>query len=120
MPPTQETSPSTTFPADDTTVLISDVLGRDRSINIFAGFTRDFAPVTQRFEDSSLNTTILAPVNSAIVSLPRKPWEDPADYDQLGTEAYEGMMDRRERSGICKGSWRRTLCLLVRGERGTG
>ena len=24
------------------------------------------------------------------MSLPRKPWEDPADYDQLGTEAYEG------------------------------
>jgi hypothetical protein len=24
------------------------------------------------------------------MSLPRKPWEDPEDYDKLGAEAYEG------------------------------
>lgn len=74
----------------DDTVILSDVLGRDRAINIFAGFTRDFATVTQRFEDRSLNTTILAPVNSAIVALPRKPWEDPDDYEALGQQAYKG------------------------------
>ncbi len=71
-------------------MILSDVIGRDRSINIFAGFTRDFANISQRFENSSLNTTILAPVNSAIMALPRKPWEDPEDYDRLGSEAYEG------------------------------
>jgi hypothetical protein len=71
-------------------VILSDVLGRDRSINIFAGFTRDFAPVTERFEDSALNTTILAPINSAIMALPRKPWEDPEDYGRLGKQAYQG------------------------------
>ncbi|KAH8596598.1 hypothetical protein B0O99DRAFT_619423 [Bisporella sp. PMI_857] len=71
-------------------VILSDVLGRDRSINIFAGFTRDFATVTQRFEDSALNTTILAPINSAIMALPRKPWEDPEDYEKLGKAAYGG------------------------------
>lgn len=90
MSPPQEDSPSTSAPADGDTVILSDVLGRDRSINIFAGFTRDFATVTQRFEDSALNTTILAPVNSAIMALPRKPWEDPEDYDQLGMDAYKG------------------------------
>jgi hypothetical protein len=89
MPP-HEDSPSTSAPADGDTVILSDVLGRDRSINIFAGFTRDFATVTQRFEDSALNTTILAPINSAIMALPRKPWEDPEDYDNLGTNAYKG------------------------------
>jgi hypothetical protein len=88
MPPSD--SPSTSSPADSDTVILSDVLGRDRSINIFAGFTRDFATISQRFEDSSLNTTILAPVNSAIMALPRKPWEDPEDYDTRGAEAYEG------------------------------
>ena len=88
MPPTD--SPSTSAPANSDTVILSDVLGRDRSMNIFAGFTRDFANISQRFEDSSLNTTILAPVNSAIMALPRKPWEDPEDYDKLGAEAYEG------------------------------
>ncbi|KAL2063459.1 hypothetical protein VTL71DRAFT_5264 [Oculimacula yallundae] len=76
--------------SDSSSVILSDVLGQDRSINIFAGFTRDFASISQRFEDSNMNTTILAPVNSAIMSLPRKPWEDPKDYDNLGAEAYEG------------------------------
>ncbi len=89
MPPPTE-SPSTSDPAGGDTVILSDVLGNDRSINIFAGFTRDFATISQRFEDSSLNTTILAPVNSAIMGLPRKPWEDPKDYEDLGADAYEG------------------------------
>jgi hypothetical protein len=89
MPPNQK-SPSTSAPTDGDTVILSDVLGNDRSINIFAGFTRDFATISQRFEDSSLNTTIMAPLNSAIMSLPRKPWEYPEDYDKLGSDAYEG------------------------------
>lgn len=75
--------------------MLSDVLGNSRSINIFAGFTRDFAPITQRFDDSSLNTTILAPVNSAIMSLPRKPWEDPTadeggSSERVDEEVYQG------------------------------
>ncbi|KAJ4297280.1 hypothetical protein N0V88_004198 [Collariella sp. IMI 366227] len=36
------------------------------------------------------NTTVLAPLNSEIEKLPRKPWEDPNDYDTLGPNAYEG------------------------------
>lgn len=92
--------PSSSAPSN---VILSDVLGNERSINIFAGFTRDFATINQRFEDSSLNTTILAPVNSAIMALPRKPWEDPKDYEDLGVQAYEGD-DGQERA---KGNMRR-------------
>jgi hypothetical protein len=36
------------------------------------------------------NTTVLAPLNSAITSLPRKPWESNDDYNKLGADAYEG------------------------------
>lgn len=89
-PPASTTSPTTGGSGDSTSVILSDVLGNDRSINIFAGFTRDFATISQRFEDSSLNTTILAPINSAIMGLPRKPWEDPKEYGDLGVDAYEG------------------------------
>lgn len=71
-------------------VLISDIMGRDRSINIFAGFTRDIASIASRLDDSSKNSTVLAPRNSAVEKLPRKPWEDPKDYDALGANAYEG------------------------------
>jgi hypothetical protein len=76
-------------PSGDT-VILTDVLGRDRSINIFAGFTRDISTVDQRLGDANVNTTVLAPLNNAITSLPRKPWEDPKDYIMLGANAYEG------------------------------
>ncbi len=79
------------------TVILSDVLGRDRSINVFAGFTRDFAPITNRFDDATQNSTVLAPLNSAIEALPRKPWEDPQDYHTLGADAYDGP-DGQERA----------------------
>lgn len=88
MPPSNNAPPSTSNPSD--AVILSDVLGRDRSINIFAGFTRDFASISNRLGDHAQNTTVLAPINSAITALPRKPWEDPEDYSALGADAYEG------------------------------
>lgn len=72
------------------TVILSDVMGRDRSINIFAGLVRDVASVSNRLDDAAQNSTVLAPLNSAMEKMSRKPWEDARDYDQLGAEAYEG------------------------------
>ena len=71
-------------------VILSDVISTQRTINIFAGFTRDIETVSLRLDTSSLNTTVLAPLNTAITSLPRKPWEDPQDYAALGANAYAG------------------------------
>lgn len=86
LPPTSSDSP----PPPNNDVILSDILGTNRIINIFAGFTRDIEQITARLESSSQNTTVLAPTNSAIQALPRKPWEDPRDYDALGAQAYEG------------------------------
>ncbi|KAF3764409.1 hypothetical protein M406DRAFT_356540, partial [Cryphonectria parasitica EP155] len=72
------------------TVILSDVMGRDRSINIFAGLVRDVEGVSRRLDDEGQNSTVLAPLNSAMEKLPRKPWEDPEEYDKLGAQAYEG------------------------------
>lgn len=72
------------------TVILSDVMGRDRSINIFAGLVRDVESASRRLDDAARNSTVLAPLNSAMEKMPRKPWEDPRDYDTLGTDAYEG------------------------------
>lgn len=93
--PTGDNTPST-----NAAVVLSDVLGNQRAINIFASFTRDIEAITQRLETSSLNTTVLAPVNGAITSLPRKPWEDSADYQAMGDGAYEGKSgeDRAQRN----------------------
>lgn len=71
-------------------VLITDVVGRDRSANIFAGLVRDVDTVHARASDKQQNSTILAPVNSAMNALPRKPWEDEAEYESLGASAYQG------------------------------
>ncbi|KAG8527161.1 uncharacterized protein KY384_008591 [Bacidia gigantensis] len=71
-------------------LIISDVIGKESSINIFAGFTRDVNSISKRFDDSDKTTTVLAPLNSELKKLPRKPWEDPEDYNSLGAEAYKG------------------------------
>ncbi|KAF9894384.1 hypothetical protein FE257_007887 [Aspergillus nanangensis] len=71
--------------------VISDVLPRTRGINIYASLTRDFESVESRLNDSMHNITVLAPRNSAIQALPRKPWENPDDYARFGeAAAYEG------------------------------
>ncbi|ROW10784.1 hypothetical protein VPNG_05374 [Cytospora leucostoma] len=72
------------------TVILSDVIGKDRSINVFANLARDVESVSQRLDDESRNSTVLAPLNSAMDKLPHKPWEDPEDYNKLGADAYEG------------------------------
>ncbi|KAI0839134.1 hypothetical protein F5Y06DRAFT_266111 [Hypoxylon sp. FL0890] len=90
VPPSHEQPANPKQPPPQGGVLISDVMGRDRSINIFAGFTRDIASISSRLDDSSKNSTVLAPRNSAVEKLPRKPWEDPKDYETLGANAYEG------------------------------
>ena len=67
---------------------ISDVLPKTRSINIFASLTRDLSSVAARLESQAPtdNTTLLAPLNSAMTALPRKPWEDRPD-DTSGVSA---------------------------------
>lgn len=77
---------------DDSTLSISDVLPQTRKINIFASLTRDVSTVTSRLESTKPedNTTLLAPLNSAMQALPRKPWEDrPGDNSGVSAERNE-------------------------------
>lgn len=91
--------PTSTSPPEDvdhqagrkTGPIVADVLPKVKGINIFASLTRDFESVASRLNDSSRNVTVLAPRNTAIQGLPRKPWENPEDYEQFGeAEAYVG------------------------------
>lgn len=81
-------------------VIISDVIGKERIINIFAGLTRDIEAISVRLESNEQNTTVLAPLNSEMQKLPRKPWEDPKDYEAMGEQAYDGASgeDRAQRN----------------------
>ncbi|KAI2626403.1 FAS1 domain-containing protein [Xylaria nigripes] len=82
--------PSKQAPLSQKGVLISDVMGRDRSVNVFAGFARDVALVSERLDSSAANSTVLAPLNSAFDKLPGKPWENSREYSTFGASAYEG------------------------------
>ncbi|RWR00014.1 hypothetical protein C8Q69DRAFT_453344 [Paecilomyces variotii] len=91
--PDEDVNPPSKSKQNDPTsnLIVSDILSKTRSVNIFAGLTRDFEPVSTRLNDKSKNTTVLAPKNSAIQALPRKPWEDPEDYERFGeVDAYKG------------------------------
>ncbi|KIW20855.1 hypothetical protein PV08_01433 [Exophiala spinifera] len=73
----------------DSTLSISDILPQTRKINIFASLTRDISSVTGRLESTKPtdNTTLLAPLNSAMQALPRKPWEDRPGDDSVVSAA---------------------------------
>lgn len=71
-------------------VPLADILGTNRALTSFSSFTRMHASSTDLLGDLDTNTTVLAPLNSAIESLPRKPWEATGDYDALGADAYSG------------------------------
>lgn len=76
---------------DRSNLIVSDILAKTPRINIFSSLTRDFDPISSRLNNKSQNTTVLAPLNSAISDLPRKPWEDPEDYAKYGeVNAYKG------------------------------
>ncbi|KAJ5591882.1 uncharacterized protein N7459_002251 [Penicillium hispanicum] len=97
--------PQTATPKEDLSgqadgPVISDVLPKTKGINIFASLTRDFDPIASRLNDASKNITVLAPRNSAVQDLPRKPWEDPEEYQQQGVDVYEGQggQDRARRN----------------------
>jgi uncharacterized surface protein with fasciclin (FAS1) repeats len=73
-------------------LIVPDILSKTREINIFASLTRDIESVSARLNNEAKNTTVLAPTNTAVQQLPRKPWEDPDDYEMFGTEgAYAGV-----------------------------
>jgi len=77
---------------DDGSLTISDILPKARNINIFASFTRDISSVAGRLESITpgANTTLLAPLNSAMQALPRKPWEDrPNDNSGVSAQRSE-------------------------------
>lgn len=56
--------------------LLADIFGSLRQCTIIGDYVRSLGAVSDRLVDSSKRTLILAPVNSAIMSLPQKPWKD--------------------------------------------
>ncbi|KAK9362060.1 hypothetical protein V1504DRAFT_449414 [Lipomyces starkeyi] len=57
-------------------LLMTDALGIDREISIFASLVRQVEGLMWRLQDRSEDTLVLAPTNEAMRALKRKPWED--------------------------------------------
>jgi len=76
--------------------MLNDIISIDRAISVFSGLTRSVEEVGARLEDENKNTTVLAPKNTVITNLPRKPWEDPHDEAEasakgtVSEELYRG------------------------------
>lgn len=79
--------------------MLSDVISIDRAISIFSGLTRSVEGVETRLEDAGQNTTVLAPGNTFIQQLPRKPWEDPDDEELARTQGIDSAELYRGDSG---------------------
>lgn len=81
-------------------ITLSDAMPRSQSIGIFTSLTNDIPNVSTALSSNLQNLTVLAPQDSAIKSLPRKPWEDPEDYGKLGANAYVGQdgVDRAQKN----------------------
>ncbi len=84
-----------TMPAADdhpvqAAVRLSDTLASNRAITSFSSFARQHEAAEARLDSGTDKTTVLAPLNSAIEALARKPWENERELGELGTNAYEG------------------------------
>lgn len=90
--------PAMSSPTGHPSVSLADVLGSDRSLTTFSSLVRLHASTESLLADMGTNTTVLAPLNSAVDALPHKPWEDPRDRgDTAGV--YEGEDGRRRAQG---------------------
>jgi hypothetical protein len=93
-PPAANKPSAPSAPADNSgdgsDLTISDILPKTRSINIFASLTRDISSIANRLSSTTPgtgNTTLLAPLNSVMQGLPRKPWEDNPNAAKAGAES---------------------------------
>ncbi|GHJ84056.1 hypothetical protein NliqN6_0458 [Naganishia liquefaciens] len=58
---------------------LTECLTVERKLSLFYEYVREVAPVMKRIMSSTEQTTLLVPVNQAIIALPHKPHQDPAD-----------------------------------------
>lgn len=80
-------------------VRLSDTLSSNRALTSFSSLARQHESLEKRLASASDKTTVLAPLNSAVEALPRKAWEDEAQLQSLGADAYEGDEGRARADG---------------------
>ncbi|KAK9379673.1 uncharacterized protein V2V93DRAFT_373315 [Kockiozyma suomiensis] len=81
-------------------LLMTDAMGVNRDISIFAGLTRQVENLMYRLQDPSLDTLVLAPTNTVMQNLPRKPWEDAPEAEPMSPNAGPHGEERRALQNI--------------------
>ncbi|GAA5872850.1 hypothetical protein JCM16303_006853 [Sporobolomyces ruberrimus] len=76
--------------ASSSTPSLTDLLTRSKHSRLFYDYLRESTSVSTRLANPLESTTILAPVNSAIVSLERKPHQGPPEPVGGNVEGYSG------------------------------
>jgi hypothetical protein len=69
---------------------VADRIPRESRIQIFSSLLRDVDSAWAQLSDPSQASVVLAPDNAALHALPNKPWQDGADAQAYGDQAYEG------------------------------
>ncbi|BGP14712.1 hypothetical protein JCM10213_002759 [Rhodosporidiobolus nylandii] len=74
---------------------LADLLTRSKTARMFYGYSRDSAAVSTLLLDSTGSVTVLAPTDSAITALARKPHQGPPPRNADGGEVRASVEDER-------------------------
>lgn len=90
-------------PDNHGSVLLKTQLAVTREIAIFASYVRDVESLQERFNDEKTYSIILAPSDSAVRSLIKKPWAFPSPVDEkLPDERKEQIIRNNVRTFIAE------------------
>ncbi|GAA5888621.1 hypothetical protein JCM5296_001092 [Sporobolomyces johnsonii] len=84
---------------------LADLLTKARSASIFYEYARESASVSTLLVDPLAKTTLLVPVNSAVLALARKPHQGPPEETITAEEGYRGSKEDEQARQAYLGRW---------------
>ncbi|GAA5898019.1 uncharacterized protein JCM6883_000895 [Sporobolomyces salmoneus] len=91
-----EMTPSPSFVSSSSSPSLTDLLTRSKNSRLFYDYIRESTSVSTRLANPLESTTILAPISSAIVALPRRPHQGPPVPVEGHVEGYSGSREDEE------------------------
>ncbi|KAJ9103990.1 hypothetical protein QFC21_002453 [Naganishia friedmannii] len=73
---------------------LADCLTVERRLSLFYEYARDIGPVMKRIMSPTYRTTLLVPVNQAIIALPHKPHQDTVDNVEISDVRAKSNVER--------------------------
>lgn len=73
---------------------LAECLTVERRLSLFYEYARDIGPVMKRIMSPTATTTLLVPVNQAIIALPHKPHQDSVDNVEISDVRAKSNVER--------------------------